>query len=71
MWFLYQSDLRELSPPDEDPREQPQTVDHEDGEEKPEEPTEQLEVGPAVPHKAFGVEDKERPADEEDDEKQD
>ena len=69
--FLLYSDLRELSPPHEGPREQPKTVDHEDAEEQPEEPTEQLEVRPAVLHKAFRVEDEERPPGEGDDKKDD
>ena len=70
-FFSIFTDLRELSPPHEGAREQPKTVDHEDAEEEPEEPTEQLEVGPAVPHKAFSMEDEERPTGEDDDEKDD
>ena len=69
--FLYESDLREVSPPHDGARKDPKAADGEDGEEEPEEATEQLEVRPAVPHKAFRVEDEERPPGEDDDEKDD
>ena len=47
--------------PDEGPWEEPDAVDHEDSEEKPEELAEQPEVVAAVPNEALGVEDEERP----------
>ena len=69
--FLYECDLREVSPPHDGARKDPETADVVGGEEEPEEATEQLEVGPAVPHKALGVEDEEIPQGEDDDEKKD
>ena len=55
------SDLSEVSPPQEDPREQPEIVHHEGGADEPEELAEQLEVGLTIPHQSLGVEDKEGP----------
>ena len=55
------SDLREVSPPQEDSREQPEIVDHEGGGDEPEELAKQLEVGLTIPHQSLGVEDEERP----------
>ena len=58
---VYQPNLRELAPPQEGAREQPEVVDHEGGEEKPEELAEQLQVVPTVSDEALGMEDKEGP----------
>ena len=53
--------LRELSPPEQDPREDPEVDDHHGGEEEPEELTEEAQVGPAGQDEAVGVEDEEDP----------
>ena len=70
-FITYYSYLREIPPPHEGAREQPKSVDHEDAEEEPKESAEQLEVRPALPHKAFRMEDEERPPGEDDDEQED